>query len=97
VANTDSATFNCSATKTIDVTANDTDPENNLPLTVVSMTPGDPGAVWGSVVGSSSIQVSSNSAGTFWVSYVVSDSLGAQSTGIVNLSITGTACRDGPP
>jgi hypothetical protein len=31
------------------------------------------------------------------VSYVVADSLGAQSTGIVNLTITGTVCQDGPP
>lgn len=97
VANTDSASFNCSLTKTINVTANDTDPENNLPLPVISMTSGTPSAVWGSVVSSSSIQVSSNSAGTFWVSYVVADSLGAQSTGTVNLTVTGTVCQDGPP
>lgn len=38
IANADAVSVMCNATTTVNVTANDTDPEGNLPLTVLSVT-----------------------------------------------------------
>ncbi len=98
-ANADSTTFNCSVSKTLNLTANDTDPENNLPLSVVSVTSGSPSSVWASVTSTSSVQIASNGTGTFSLSYVVADTLGATSTGSISITVTGNpaTCQAGPP
>jgi hypothetical protein len=98
VANTDTTSFHCSLIKTLNVTTNDSDPEGNTPLDVQSVVSLDPGSVWSSVVSSSSIQIEANAPGTYSVEYVVADSLGNTSTGVVNITVTGTSnCREGPP
>lgn len=88
---TDSAQFNCSAYKTINVTGNDTDPENNTPLSVVSAS-APPGMVWVSGWSSTSVTVGAGQSGSYWVTYVVADSLGATATGTVNLTVNGDNC-----
>jgi YD repeat-containing protein len=88
IANTDSTFFQCNQFKTVDVVANDTDPENNTPLTVLSIV--DPGGSGYAVVSSStSVTVSAVDPATYYFNYVVSDSLGATSTGQLIATVTG--------
>lgn len=96
IANADAASFNCSITRTVDLTANDTDPEGNLPLNLISVT-GNEDSVWIVSMTSSSVTVATNSAGQYYMDYTVADSLGATSQGSLSLAVTGTQCRQGPP
>lgn len=79
------------STKTINVIANDTDPEANYPLKVVSITSTQIGA---SVVNATSIQfVSGSSTGAKSATYTVKASFGATSTGTVSVSVSGGICQ----
>jgi len=95
VAVSDSTSFNCSLLKTLNVVANDTDPENNLPLQVISVTAADPSS-WASVSGTTSVQLGAEFAGTYFFTYVVADSLGATSNGTISASVTGSSCLMNP-
>lgn len=75
----DITTFQCTAYKTVNLVANDTDPENNVPLHLVSIT-APPGG-YAVVASSTSATIGMSAAGTFTFTYVVSDSLGATSSG----------------
>jgi glycerate kinase len=88
VANSDVAPSipKCGGTS-VNVTANDTDPEGNYPLTVTGAS------------GGAAIVVTVTSASTLWIesigasglktfSYTVSDSLGATSTGTGTITVT---------
>jgi hypothetical protein len=79
----------CTAGPTINVVANDTDPEGNYPLVVVSVISGDP-SMDVSVSGSTSVHAHNGSGvtGTMDATYTVRDSLNATSTG--TLSVTWT-------
>jgi hypothetical protein len=85
VANADTTSFNCSVYQTVNLVANDTDPENNVPLHLVSIT--GPGSA--TVTSTTSVTIGENSTGTFTFSYVVADSLGATSTGQLTATVTG--------
>lgn len=90
--------------KQIAVTGNDTDPEGNLPITLVSVNgQSNYGAGTASVLSSSQIQYEANNAPgqTDTVTYTIQDSLGATSTGTLPVTVTnaGTWCsaRVAPP
>lgn len=68
------------------LTVNDTDPEGNYPLTLVSTN-----RTWVAVISASSVAIDGPmTAGTYPVSYVVKDSLGATSTGTLTVTVTST-------
>jgi hypothetical protein len=67
VANADTTSFDCSAYQTVNLVANDTDPGNNVPLYLVSIT--GPGSA--TVTSSTSVTIGEHSAGTYTFSYVV--------------------------
>ena len=72
----------------VNVTANDSDPEGHLPLAVTQVAGGSKGipvVVSGSTVGYSS----TGGLGPDSFTYTVADSLGATATGTVNVQITG--------
>jgi Bacterial Ig domain len=89
VANPDNAeSMGACSFRTVSVTNNDTDPEGNMPLTVIDAS----GTVdlFASVVNNSSIQLESTSAaGTRSVTYTVADSFGATAIGMVTVNILG--------
>jgi hypothetical protein len=89
VANADTTSFNCSVYQTVNLVANDTDPENNVPLHLVSIT--GPGSA--TVTSTTSVTIGENTTGTFTFSYVVADSLGATSTGQLTATVTGLASQ----
>ena len=89
VANADTTSFECSVYQTVNLVANDTDPENNVPLHLVSIT--GPGSA--TVTSTTSVTIGEHSTGTFTFSYVVSDSLGATSTGQLTATVTGLASQ----
>lgn len=76
---------------TRNVLANDSDPEGHYPLALVSVTQGTKGAA--SIINSTTIEYQANFAtGPDTVTYTVQDSLGATSTGTLNISITSGTC-----
>jgi len=92
VANPDTATMARCATITLDVTANDTDPEGNLPLTVVSVSGG--GGLHVTLVSGGTVQIESTGlTGARSFSYTVADSLGATSVGTGTVTVqSGPVC-----
>ena len=88
VANFDDAgSMTCGDAITVNVVANDTDPEGNYPLSLVSAFGGSGISV--SVASSTSIQIisSGSSSGTKDFNYVVQDSLGAQANGAGTINV----------
>jgi hypothetical protein len=92
------------AFRTVNVTSNDTDPENNIPLAVTGAIDG--ANIFASIIAgnATSIQVESTAvSGIQTVQYIVADSLGATSVGTVTVNvINGTGCggnnlRAAPP
>ena len=75
------------------VVANDSDPEGNTPLTVVSVTSSTRGDAY--VADASSIGFAAyGAAGGTQVTYTVQDSLGATSTGVLGITVTsGSGCN----
>lgn len=93
VTQNDSVSGQCFLTMTVNLTANDSDPEGNTPLqlTAVSAGTGQGGAT---IVSASSVSVDFGGSGDIsTVSYTVADSLGATATG--NLTIRTTSCGGG--
>ena len=84
-----SGTINDNTSSNLPPVANDTDPENNVPLHLVSIT--GPGSA--TVTSTTSVTIGENSTGTFTFSYVVADSLGATSTGQLTATVTGLASQ----
>lgn len=98
IANPDDTSFVCTIEKGVNVVANDTDPENNTPLTLVSVEAVSP-ITWASVLSSTFVQIGAAGPGTFTFNYVVSDSLGATSTGTLTAVVTkkqGFLCAEAP-
>jgi len=88
VANFDNAgTMTCGDVMTFNVVANDSDPDGNYPLSLVSAS-GSPGIVV-TVANSTDVQILSTgaSSGTKSFTYVVQDSLGAQDTGSGSVTV----------
>jgi len=96
VANDDTVSLQCNATTTMNLVANDTDPENNLPLSLVSIAFASGGDASASVTSSTSVSITGDMRrSTTEFSYVVQDSLGAQSTGsltVNSIGPLGTVC-----
>lgn len=91
VANADSVSVMCNATTTVNVTANDTDPEGNLPLTVLSVTLPPLDTASATVLSASTIQVTGATlAQSTAATYSVKDSLNATATGNLTIVTTGT-------
>ena len=92
VTQADSVSVACNASKTLNVTANDTDPEGNYPLTVLSVTmTSDSVGADASVASASTLNIYGGIiGGTSTATYTVKDSLGATSTGTVTITTTGT-------
>lgn len=89
----DSISGPCFATLTVDLTANDSDPENNYPLNLTAVSAGT-GFGSATIVSASSVSVDFGPSGDLSVvTYTVADSLGATSTG--QLSIGTTTCGGG--
>jgi hypothetical protein len=87
VANFDNAgSVSCGTFKDVNVVANDTDPDGNYPLSLVSAS-GSAG-INVSVVSSTDIEILGNTSGTKSFSYVVQDSLGATATGSGSIVVT---------
>lgn len=83
----------CYTSATIDLTANDTDPENNVPLVLVSVTyaggdPNPPPVAY--IANPSSVLVTAGYKGVSYFSYVVRDDLWATSTGSLTVTATGS-------
>lgn len=91
VANPDAATTTVCQTIFINVIANDTDPDGDLPLTLVSVS-----GIGYSVFSSTTVQFDApNSPASRSGTYVVQDSRGAQSTGNVNVGVNPGTCSIG--
>ena len=89
VANADTTSFDCSGYQTVNLVANDTDPGNNVPLHLVSIT--GPGSA--TVISTTSVRIGETSPGTYTFTYVVANSLGATSTGQLTATVTGLASQ----
>jgi hypothetical protein len=75
----------------VNLTANDSDPENNVPLVLVSIAyVGGDTTASASVVSSSSVQVNADWKGSSSFTYTVRDSLNATSTGSLTVTATGS-------
>jgi len=80
------------ASGTRDVLANDSDPEGNVPLALVSLAQGSKGTA--TISNSTTIRYEADVVtGTDKVTYTVRDSLGATSTGNLNITITSGTCN----
>ncbi len=87
VANFDNAgSMSCGDTITVNVVANDTDPDGNLPLSLVSASGG--GGISVTVFSSTHIRIIANTSGTKSFNYVVKDSLNAQANGSGSIIVT---------
>ena len=91
VANDDFLTVAACGFGTRDVVANDTDPDNNLPLSVVGVSQATQGTA--TVISSTSIRYVSETTSGETLTYTVQDSLGAQSNGSLFVGISGGSCQ----
>jgi hypothetical protein len=86
----------CWASTTLNLVANDTDPDGHYPLSIAGVTGS---GVSVSAVDPTTVQIDASSVrGTFNLSYVVEDSLGAASVGSLTVTVSGSAsyCDNGP-
>jgi chitinase len=93
VTQADSDSLQCNTSATVNLTANDTDPEGNYPLTLTGIT----GNVDAGIISASSVQVNAGWPGTFTSTYTVQDSLGNASTGTLTITVTGVPRVCGSP
>jgi len=89
----DTLSLPCGTSGPVNLTANDTDPEGNLPLVVQSITfvSGKPASA--TIASNSTVNVTTTTKGVSVFSYVVADSLGATATGQLTVTGTGTALQ----
>ncbi|MEQ1639284.1 MAG: Ig-like domain-containing protein, partial [Novosphingobium sp.] len=92
-ANIDSVTVKVCLTATKNVTANDTDPDGDLPLTVTAVQTSTLADV--SIADPNTISVTGyGSPGSQAVTYTIKDSRGATATGQLNITVqSGTGCN----
>jgi YD repeat-containing protein len=80
------------ASASVNVLANDFDPEGHTPLVLLSVTQGNKGVA--TIVSSATIQFEAGFAtGGSALTYTVRDSLGATSTGTLNITVTSGTCN----
>ena len=92
VAVNDSATVYCETTATISLTANDSDPDGNTPLTVTALTKTSGKAMSASIVAPGSAQLYAVTPGTRVYSYTVQDTLGATDQGTLTVTVPTSGC-----
>ncbi len=83
----------CNQTADRNPLSNDSDPDGNLPLAILSVTitAGDADAV---LLNPTTVQlIGAIAPGTTTATYVLSDSLGAQATGNLTINTTGTSAQ----
>jgi len=85
VAIADSKSLICFSDTTLNVLANDYDPDGNTPLSLVSVSASNV-----SILSATTVQIVADWPGNFSFSYVVADALGATATGTVSVTVTGT-------
>jgi hypothetical protein len=79
----------------VNVVANDTDPEGNVPITLIGVSQGTLGTAL--ISNSSTVGYNAYSTtGTDTITYTVKDSLGAQSTGTLTVTVVPGDCNIGP-
>lgn len=89
----DTSSGGCDMIKTVNLTANDTDPEGNYPLTLVSISRVSGAYASADVVSASSVSVDFGPVdGTTTFSYTVTDSLNASSAGTLTTTTSGGSC-----
>ena len=89
VANLDNGTLGRCSLGVYDVTANDTDPESNYPLSLVSVS----GGFTTTILDSKHVSAQSGTnTGIHTITYDITDSLGAASTGTLKITVTQTQC-----
>lgn len=86
VANADSLTAPKCVTRSVNVTANDTDPEGNYPLALTAVNQDWAYVESGTTVG----MYTPDTNGTYTITYTVADSLGATSTGYLTVTVSGS-------
>ena len=93
VANVDSVSVKKCMYASVNVVANDTDPDGDYPLTVIAVTSSSLAQTY--VESATSIGVTAyGTLGTSAVTYTVKDSRGATSTGQLSITVTnGTGCN----
>jgi hypothetical protein len=96
----DTSSILCYSSGTVNLVANDSDPENNVPLALVSIT-NTSGSAVATLLNASSVTVDTYDKGPSTFTYTVADSLGASSTGQLTVTSTGSfalcASRSGGP
>jgi hypothetical protein len=93
----DATSFSCNlGSTTINLVSNDTDPENNVPLALVSIDSMDAsGNLSATTISSTTASIAGNVPGSYSLSYIVADSLGATATGYVTVQVTGNSFQCG--
>lgn len=87
----DSISLKACQEKLLNLTANDTDPEGNYPLTVTSV--GQIANAYIEIVSASSVMIYANDMpGGGTVEYTVQDSLGATATGLISIGVFARVC-----
>lgn len=90
----DLASGQCLTTATVNLTVNDTDPEGNYPLALTAISSGSSGQAFATIVSGSSVSVDFGAqTGVTTFTYTVADSLGATSTG--QLEVWTSSCGGG--
>ena len=88
VANPNSVSGPCNSTVNYNVVANDTDPNGNTPLTLVTVT--GSATVDATIISSTTIQFIGSAPGSSTWYYVIQNSVGATTTGTITYQTTGT-------
>jgi hypothetical protein len=92
VANPDSASVATCTSATINVVQNDTDPDGDLPLTLIAVSSGNFGFT--SVASSTSVGYDAGgSSGTDHLTYTIRDSRGATATGSLQVAVFSHLCN----
>ena len=85
VANPNSLSIYVCQEVTVNLTANDTDPEGHYPLTVTAVDSSPYASVW--ISSGSSVTFEGHTPGGHTLTYTVEDSLGASSVGQISLGV----------
>ena len=89
VANTDYGSMQVCSFKTFDVSGNDTDPDGDLPLSVIAVS----GPLSPTIAGTTSVSVTSGGGtGGNSITYTIQDSRGATANGILSVNVSGGIC-----
>jgi hypothetical protein len=91
VANPDNGSTTACGTVTVNVVANDTDPDGNYPLHIAGIVSATKGSV-DSYTTTSITYTAAVSSGTGVVTYTIADSLGATASGTLSITISGGVC-----